>query len=263
MQSCTLDTCRLQCRTSFSQCQADSPNGQISVQCLPYTNPLYNCQCDCCNTGSTTCTPFFVGYSTAYVCTPGSCSISCNTQYPIQCVSNHNGQTSGICTGPITTTTTTTTTTLTTTVNRLTDSPSIGQTCSCMCCQSGPNCSPNTYVGNVIVPQCSSSTCIAACQTRYPGLCPSVFNLGQTNGICISQNNGNIRCQCQCCEANGCPTYNLMTNGDCTSCYTLCQQGSPCSNTNTVTYSCNPNKSKKSAEFSLSFIIFISVIVLL
>ncbi|CAF3608230.1 unnamed protein product [Rotaria sp. Silwood1] len=260
IQSCTIETCRLQCRAVYFQCQADYPNGQIAVQCLSYVNPLYNCQCACCNTGSATCTPSFVGYSTAYVCQPGSCSISCATQYPSQCVSNHNGQTNGVCTGPITTITTTISTT---TVSRLTNSPSIGYTCSCMCCQSGPNCSPNIGVGNVIASQCSSLACTSACQNQHPGICPSIVDLGQTNGICISQNGANIRCQCQCCGTNGCSTYDINTNGNCASCSTLCQQQSLCANTNTVTFTCNSNPSKISLEFSLTLIVFISIIVLI
>ncbi|CAF0941541.1 unnamed protein product [Rotaria sordida] len=259
IRSCTIEACRLQCRTSFAQCQADYPNGQVLPQCLSYVSPSYNCRCDCCNTGSTTCIPIFVGYSTAYVCQSSACSISCTTQYPSQCVSNQNGQTIGTCTGPITTTATTISTT---TVSRSTNSLWIGHTCSCMCCQSGPNCSPNIEVGITTTSQCSSLACTTACQNQYPSVCPLVLNLGQTNGTCISQSSGNTRCQCQCCGTNGCPTYEINTNGDCTSCYTLCQRQSLCGNTNTVTYSCTTNKSKISVEISLSLIIFISIIVL-
>ncbi|CAF3012315.1 unnamed protein product [Rotaria sp. Silwood2] len=102
--------------------------------------------------------------------------------------------------------------------------------------------------------QCSSSACISACQNQYPGVCPSIVDLGQTNGVCISQSGGNTRCQCQCCGTNGCPTCEINTNENCASCSTLCQQQSICGNTNTVTHSCNTNQSKRSVEFSLESI---------
>ncbi|CAF4309859.1 unnamed protein product, partial [Rotaria magnacalcarata] len=91
---------------------------------------------------SASCIPAFIGYGSAYVCNAGACSISCTSQYPSQCISNQYGQVSGTCTGLITTTTTTTTTT--------TNMIGTGYTCSCMCCSSGSNCSPNINVGFTI-----------------------------------------------------------------------------------------------------------------
>ncbi|CAF1023163.1 unnamed protein product [Adineta steineri] len=136
----------------------------------------YSCRCDCCNTGSASCSTSYVGTSIAYTCASDSCSISCALQYPSQCVTNQNGQTQGQCVGLITTTTTTTT---------ITSGPWLGNTCSCMCCQSGSGCSP-TYVGITSASQCSTTACTQACQARYPSVCPSLFLLGQTQGTCTN-----------------------------------------------------------------------------
>ncbi|CAF3171858.1 unnamed protein product [Rotaria sp. Silwood2] len=129
-------------------------------------------------------------------------------------------------------------------------------TCSCMGCQSGSNCSPNIDVGFTTAFSCSSSACTESCHKKYPSLCPSSFYLDQTNGTCISQSNVNTRCQCRCCNMNGCRNYIANTNKDCTSCYASCQQQSLCGIINTVTYRCNPNQSKISMEFSLLLIYF-------
>ncbi len=256
IQSCLTEICRSYCRNSYLQCQTDYPNGQLVAQCSSTVSPLYNCQCDCCSIGSALCSPVFVGYSTAYTCQPGACSISCSAQYPNQCVSNQNGQTNGTCIGAITTTTTTTTTTTsaitTTTVSGATTSW-LGNTCSCMCCQSGPTCSPNIYVGDTSASQCLSTTCTEACQNRYPSFCPLISLLGQTNGTCRIQNTGNTRCRCQCCATNGCSSYEINTNGDCISCYSMCRQNLPCGNTNNVTESCESNKSM---QFSVTLSMF-------
>ncbi|CAF4303462.1 unnamed protein product [Rotaria socialis] len=250
VSSCAVDTCLQLCRTSYYQCQAYIPNGQAMGQCSSSVSPLYQCRCDCCNTGSTSCVPSFVGYGSAYQCNTAACSISCASQYPSQCVSNQNGQVSGTCTGPITTTTTTTTV--------RTNIIGTGYTCSCMCCSSGSNCVANVGVGFTIASQCSSLSCTQACQNQYPTYCPSIPSLGQSNGICTNQVNGNIRCQCRCCTANGCPTYEINTTGDCTSCSTLCQQQSPCGSTNPAAYTCstNTNKSKQSCLFHLGLVAF-------
>ncbi|CAF1589151.1 unnamed protein product [Rotaria magnacalcarata] len=253
MSSCTVDTCLQQCRTFYSQCQANIPSGQAQGQCSSSVSPLYQCRCDCCFTGSASCIPAFIGYGSAYVCNAGACSISCTSQYPSQCISNQYGQVSGTCTGLITTTTTTTTTNMIGT----------GYTCSCMCCSSGSNCSPNINVGFTIASQCSSSSCMQACQNRYPVYCPSIPSLGQSNGICTNQVNGNTRCKCQCCTTNGCPAYEINTSGDCTSCSALCQQQFPCGSANPTVYTCSTNKSKQSAEFSLLTISFLLIAVLL
>ncbi|CAF3261588.1 unnamed protein product [Rotaria socialis] len=257
MQSCTIETCLIQCRNAYFQCQTNPPVEHVSAQCLPSVSPLYNCQCDCCISSSTTCIPSFVGYSTTYQCQPSACGVSCSAQYPLQCVRNQNGRISGTCTGSITTTTSTTT------ISRATNAPGSTLTCSCMCCQSGSNCLPNIDVGIATISQCSSVTCTQACQNQYVALCPSLIYLGQTNGSCITQNSGNTRCQCQCCTTNGCPTSTINTNGDCASCYTLCQRQSPCGSAKPVAYSCTKNKSKISAGFSLPMIILISIMLLL
>ncbi len=254
--ACRFETCHTYCRSSYALCQTDYPYGQTLSECSSNAStiaPFYSCRCDCCRTGSASCTPFFVGYSTTYVCQPSSCSISCATLYPNQCPSDQSGQTDGTCTGLITTTTSTTT------VSTPATGSWLGNTCECMCCQSGPNCIPNTAVGNAAVSQCSSAACTAACQNQYPSACPSMASLGQTNGTCTSQNSGNTRCRCQCCGTDGCPTYYVYTNAGCTSCNTLCQRG--CGNTNTVTYSCDSNRSNKSIDFSLPLIIFVTLLI--
>jgi hypothetical protein len=251
LQSCTSESCRTSCRNTFTECQQDYPNGQVVPQCSS-TTTLYNCQCDCCRTGISACTPTLVGYSAAYTCQTSSCSIYCARQYPAQCVADQSGQTIGTCIGMITTTTTTTVST--------TSRPSSGNTCSCLCCQSGPSCSPNIEVGIATgVGLCSSTVCTTACQNQYPMSCPSSSYVGYTNGVCTSPNSGNTRCRCQCCGIVGCPTHDVNTYADCTSCPSLCQQR--CGNTNPTTYTCASNKSIKSTPSSLLLFIFLSLVI--
>ncbi|CAF0890009.1 unnamed protein product [Adineta steineri] len=256
IQTCTKESCSSYCRSLNSQCQIDYPNGQILATCSPINTPLYKCQCNCCNTGSALCAPAFIGYSTAFVCQISSCSLSCLDQYPDRCISNERGQTNGTCIGEIITSTTSTTTTTTT----IATASWIGNTCSCMCCQSGPSCSPNVYVGPVLAAQCSPIACTQECQNKYPSSCPSISYLGQTNGTCTNQNNGNTRCKCQCCDTTGCQSSETSTNEDCTTCYSLCRQSLVCGNTNNVTESCVNNTTKKMIPYSILLTVFISII---
>ncbi|CAF3437696.1 unnamed protein product [Rotaria socialis] len=174
--SCTATSCLQVCSARYYQCAANAPYGQASGTCLSATTitPLsgpYSCRCDCCNlNSSSSCAPALVGYTTAYSCSTGSCSISCNSQYPLLCVSNQNGQTQGTCQGPSMTTTSTTTT-----------GAWLGNACSCYCCQSGPYCLPTINVGNTSSPYCSMYACTQACQAQYPSLCPSTPYFGRTN----------------------------------------------------------------------------------
>ena len=240
VSSCTANTCLAQCRT-YSQCQLDYPNGVASPECSTSTlvaDGLFTCQCSCCNTGSTLCTPTLIGESTAYVCSPYACSISCNAKYPNYCVENEKGLSNGTCIGPITTTTTTTTSNGSSTTGSW-----LGNTCSCMCCKSGPDCSPNIAVGLTSASTCSSAACTQTCQTQYPFDCPSLSYLGQTNGTCTNQNSGSTRCECQCCRSNGCLSYPMNILGTCELCGTACRQQSQCINPVSVTYTCNSNKS--------------------
>lgn len=258
--SCTSELCRMYCRYSYAQCQVDSSNGQIIPQCSSNSttiNPLYNCRCDCCQTGSPACTPNFVGYSTAYLCQSSACSISCAVQYPSQCISNQNGQTNGLCLGPITTTTTLAPTTVSTS-----GGSGSSYRCSCLCCQSGPNCSPNSEVGITFAGECTSSACTTACQNQYSTACPSNYYLGCTNGVCRGLSSTTNQCGCQCCGLTGCPTYNVYTNAGCASCATLCSQR--CNYTNPLTITCDSNGSiKDSLPLSLRLLLSILIFILL
>jgi hypothetical protein len=231
---CTSDTCTAQCRAAYPQCQVTYPYGQISAVCGTTAVQLYSCRCDCCNTGSATCLPSTIGTSIAYTCQTASCSISCNDQYPSQCVSNQNGQTQGTCTGPITTTSSTTTV-----------GPWLGNTCSCSCCQTGSSCLP-TYVGITSASLCSSTACTQACQIRYPSFCPSLYQIGQTSGTCSSTTTGNTRCACRCLGATGYLDYNIVTNGGCITCDSVCRSQLPCISTTQVTYTCSTSNAKTS-----------------
>ncbi|CAF2991975.1 unnamed protein product [Rotaria socialis] len=236
--SCTATSCLQVCSARYYQCAANAPYGQASGTCLSATTitPLsgpYSCRCDCCNlNSSSSCAPALVGYTTAYSCSTGSCSISCNSQYPLLCVSNQNGQTQGTCQGPSMTTTSTTTT-----------GAWLGNACSCYCCQSGPYCLPTINVGNTSSPYCSMYACTQACQAQYPSLCPSTPYFGRTNGRCLNATTGNTRCQCRCCGTNGCRGYNVYTSAGCTSCLSLCQQQTQCANAYQTTQSCYENSS--------------------
>ncbi|UJR32334.1 hypothetical protein I4U23_019797 [Adineta vaga] len=234
VSTCTSEVCAAQCRAIYPQCQGTYPNTQVIAQCGTSYIQLYNCRCECCSTGSATCTPSYIGTSVAYTCQPGACSISCSRQYPSQCISNENGQTQGTCTGLITTTSTTTTI-----------GPWLGNTCSCMCCQTGSYCT-TTNVGITSASQCSTTACTQACQIRYPSVCPSIYSLGQTSGTCTSgSNSGNTRCACRCCGSDGCLNYDIRTNEVCTTCNSLCQSQTQCRNSYQVTYTCYLNDAKR------------------
>lgn len=255
--SCTLESCRTYCRNSYSQCQVDGTNGQIFPQCSsnvsPSSSPSFNCQCNCCRTGSATCSPSFVGYSTAYTCQPGACSISCVSQYPDRCVSDQNGQTNGVCIGAITTTTTTTTTTTG-------GGPGSNYKCSCLCCNSGSNCSPNSEVGITYAAQCTSAACTAACQNQYLTACPSNPYIGYSRGVCSGSSSSTTRCGCQCCGLSGCPTYDVYTNANCSSCAALCSER--CGYTNPLTVTCDSNGSIKTSTSS-SLLLFLPFLILM
>ena len=246
VQSCTSDSCRAQCQLSYSQCQVSYPSGGISAQCTTTSAPQYNCQCNCCNTGSTSCVPFFVGNTIAYTCQTGACSISCAQQYPNQCVSNQNGQTQGSCIGLLTTTTTTT---------RASSIGWLGNSCTCKCCQSGSNCAPN-LLGTTSASQCTLVACTQACQTQFGSSCPSLSYLGQTTGACANTGSGNTLCSCNCCSSTGCLNYNANSNGDCSTCTSVCQQQAICSNPYQVTYTCTANDAAAPNRFSFVWIIF-------
>jgi hypothetical protein len=250
VQNCSAEMCLAQCRCQYYQCGATSPSyGQVLSQCLTTPVTLYSCQCLCCNAGNIQCTPTFVGLASAYLCQPSACSIACFSQYPAQCLSNQYAQTVGTCVGPVTTTTAMTTV-----------APWLGYLCSCLYCPSGYTCSSNTLLGVTSVSQCSSSDCTEACQSRYPYTCTTAY-LSQVSGVCLTQGIGRIRCKCNCCGSSGCIDYELTTNDTCTSCYSRCQQVSPCVNSRPVTYSCT-NNSIIITNFSLSVLILILIIVL-
>ncbi|CAF1273400.1 unnamed protein product [Adineta ricciae] len=244
LSACTTDMCAMQCRALYTQCQSSYPN-TIVAQCSASNVQLYSCRCECCNTGSVTCLPTYIGNSVSYTCQVGSCSISCANQYSTQCISNANGQTLGTCTGPITTTTTTTTI-----------GPWLGNTCSCSCCQTGSYCTP-VNVGITSASQCLTTSCTQACQARYPSMCPSNYALGVTSGTCTSSStSGTNRCTCHCCGTTGCQDYTIRTNEVCTTCYSLCQAQSPCLNSYQVTYNCYLNHAQRlHSQFSFIFTI--------
>ena len=252
-QNCTTELCLAQCRCSYTQCLSSQPYGQVLAQCTSPMNQMYNCQCQCCNTGTATCLPQFVGVASSYSCQPGACSIACKDQYPFQCVSNQNGQTQGTCTGLMTTTTTMTTTAF---------SPWLGNVCSCTFCQAGSFCPSNLVLGIASASQCSSTACVQACQNRYSRACPSTLYSGQVSGVCVSQTGGNIKCRCNCCGGTGCLDYELSANGTCTSCNAVCQQYSPCPNSFSATYTCASNRARTSTNASLGFVLLVATVLL-
>lgn len=258
--NCSQDNCLSFCKTNYYQCSAQPPYGQSNAQCLssttiaPATAP-YSCRCDCCNAGTASCTPTLTGYTTAYSCASGACSIACTTQYPLACISNQYGQTQGTCLGLTSTAGTTTTTT----------ASWLGNSCSCYCCQSGPYCMPNTNVGNTSSYQCSTYSCTLACQNQYPSLCPSRPYLGKSFGKCSNNLTGSTQCLCKCCGTYGCQNYNVSTDADCSSCPSLCQQQTQCVNSYQIKYDCESNSGilLKSQLFQITiFIVFIQFILI-
>jgi hypothetical protein len=240
VQQCTLQSCIAQCQSTYPQCRVNYPNGAISVQCgsittTPSVFAPFRCRCACCNTGLY-CTPSFIGETSTYTCQAGSCSIACYQQYPSLCPSGSNGQTQGTCVDYITTTTTTTTI-----------GPWLGNSCSCMCCQSGSYCTP-TYVGTASASYCSSVQCTQACRIQYPSLCPTLTNIGQTSGTCTTVTGGNTICRCRCFSntINNYINYDVRANGGCSACSSSCQQQTRCPNTNSETISCQTNNAETS-----------------
>ncbi|CAF3078682.1 unnamed protein product [Rotaria socialis] len=248
VRTCSPEVCSAQCRCAYPQCAANSPYGQVFVQCSPPVYPLFNCECRCCRTGSFTCIPTPVGLSTSYLCEISACSVACSSQYPSQCISNENGTTQGSCLGPLITTTTTTAM-----------PPWLGSLCSCSFCQSGSICSSSLLLGVTSASQCSAPACTQACQNRNPSTC-SLSYLNQINGVCLSEVRGRTKCKCNCCSGYNCLDFELNINETCTSCYSKCQQVSPCVNTFSVTYTCSSNNSTISTNFTLSYMFFIFII---
>jgi len=114
-QYCTDASCLDACKARHYECNIFPPYGQAIGKCLtatttttnsPITGGPYPCQCNCCNTGTYLCTPSLVGYTNAYSCQVGACSIACTKQYPTICVNNQYGQTQGSCLGITTSTAT-------------------------------------------------------------------------------------------------------------------------------------------------------------
>jgi hypothetical protein len=246
LQNCSVDACATQCRCAYSQCAATYPYGQVLVQCLPPPTTYFNCACQCCNTGTVACIPTFVGYTTAPSC--DTCNIACYANYPSQCVIQ-TGQTQSIC-GTVVTTTTTASTI----------APWLGYICSCLYCQFGSTCSSGVMVAVSSASQCSSSECTQACQNRYSSSCSTTY-LSQISGTCLSQGSGKTKCKCNCCRGFGCIDYEVNSNDTCTSCYSKCQQVSPCTNTPTVTYTCAATTSIITSNLSLQVVIMIYIIV--
>ncbi|CAF1000243.1 unnamed protein product [Adineta ricciae] len=253
---CTADSCRSTCRSQYSLCSADYPYGLSSGQCLSAViatpvNGSYSCRCDCCNTGSPTCSTLLVGYTSAYSCSSGSCSVACASTYPLICISNQYGQTIGTCLGLATASTTTTTI-----------GPYLGNPCSCYCCNSTTTCSPYIYVGNTSATLCSTYACTYACQIRYPSICPLLTAVGQTLGQCTTYTSGATVCHCKCYGSVSSIDYDLYTSGDCVTCSGICSQYTKCVNSYQVTYTCN-SSSKSQRRFFIYSLIFSSILKLL
>jgi len=248
VSSCTLTTCLERCRATYADCRVSYPNGVLTAQCNNTNIGTQTCRCDCCNTGSSVCTPSYVGLATTYQCQTGSCSIACANQYPTQCVSNQNGQTVGTC---IPTTTTTTTTSFPLIINNQ---------CVCSCCNTGSTCSPY-YVGTTHASQCSSTTCTQSCQNQYSYMCPTNTNVGQSNGVCSNVTPGSTRCRCNYCVTNvNCQPYELYINGGCSDCDRNCRQVLPCSTNCQITATCLTNGAPMRENFS--FFILMSFLTL-
>ncbi|UJR07348.1 hypothetical protein I4U23_011634 [Adineta vaga] len=253
--TCTANSCRQVCANTYYQCSATTPYGQSVGQCLSATTltPIagpYNCRCDCCNTGSATCATILIGYTTAYSCAAGACSVACSSTYPLVCISNQNGQTQGTCQGLTTTATTTTTI-----------GPWLGNPCSCYCCKTNSYCAPTTFVGNTSASLCSTYACTLACQNQYSSLCPSSTSVGQSLGQCSTLSSGSTRCACKCCGSITCLDYDIYTSGDCTTCSSVCSQYTKCVYTYQVTYTCGTNSTIRH-QFSISCLIFLCIFLL-
>ena len=235
-QYCVLETCLEQCRANYFECQGNTAVDQLTSECILLNNTItttapvpYNCRCDCCNTGSSTCTPVYIGNTRAYSCRPGACSIACEQQYPNQCKSGSTGVTQGECTD---TTTITTVATATTTTG-----PWLSNTCECISYQSSV-CGSTTFLGVTSASLCAASSCTQACRIRYP--LPSD---NQTIGKCISDSAAKRSCNCQCCGTSNCIDYKVTTNEICERCGEICVEYSPCASKGQVRLlSCNHSR---------------------
>lgn len=150
-QHCTDTSCLAACQARYYQCNVTPPNGQAIGRCLDVTTTTtsstmiggpYKCDCYCCNSGSYSCMPSFVGSTNAFSCQVSTCSIACTKQYPQVCVNNQFGQTQGNCSG-----TTTPTVPL----------PSGTSRCGCSCLAS------NGYQYYEVTTTNGCSSCYSAC----------------------------------------------------------------------------------------------------
>lgn len=151
---CTDASCLAACKARYYQCTASPGYGQAIGYCSSTTTSVstpsslisgpYACQCKCCNSNTYQCTPSFVGWTNAYSCTEGACSISCARDYPSSCVNNHNGRTEGICIGASSSTT---------------NSPNRSVRCECTCYGS------NGVEMYEVTAANGCSSCLTACQS--------------------------------------------------------------------------------------------------
>ena len=155
-QQCTDTSCLDACKARYYACTAPPSNGQAIGKCLtqtttsspsysPVTGGPYLCQCYCCHSGISTCTPTLIGHTTAFSCQVGACSIACTNQYPYVCVNNQYGQTQGTCQGPSTPTPIT---------------PSGSSRCGCSC-----QMSSSGYHAYEMLTTNGCSSCNSTCQT--------------------------------------------------------------------------------------------------
>ena len=151
-QQCTDTSCLAACKARYYQCNAPTGQGQARGYCTSTTTTTpssiidgpYICQCNCCHTGTYQCTLSFVGWTNAYLCTEGACSISCAKKYPNSCVNNQYGRTEGFCTGG---------------APSSTNAPARKVRCGCNCIGS------NGYQTYEVVSSAGCSDCLRACQS--------------------------------------------------------------------------------------------------
>jgi len=232
VNNCSADACLSQCRCTYPQCAGNYPYGLLLSECV---KPLYSCQCLCCLSTTSQCTPTFVGYASTYACDLATCGVECYKQYPTQCGTGPFTGLSASCAGLATTASTTTTA-----------STWLGYACSCYYCPSSFNCGTSgTFIGVASATGCSSNECTLACQNRFPtSICATTY-ISLISGHCLTETTGRTQCKCNCCGTSACIDYELSTNTTCSTCSSKCSQFSPCTNTRQVTYTCTTSSTTR------------------
>jgi len=230
-------------------------NQQLAILVLCFITNIYAqqsvCSCSCCLDYQ--CIPILLPNINVQACDLSSCLAQCRTTYPTCRTTNIGVITAQCLSIPQTTTTTTRTTTKTAVPTGMTTQyPQTANLCSCSCCPSNSNC-PSRNIGVAWSSVCSAQSCDQSCRNQYSSSCLGAY----LTGTCLSNNGASTFCDCRCCTNNQqCIDYRINTDGNCGTCSSVCQNYSPCQNTNNPTITVQQcNHANRSNLFTFLFLV--------